>query len=82
MFFTLFSFSDVSTFASAYFGEGTGPIHLDNVQCAGNEISILDCPYDEGVDDCTHALDVGVVCYNESKWYNNMSGWIRSHIES
>ena len=56
----------MSTFTGAYYGGGQGPIHLDNVDCVGNEDSILDCPYDSGTDDCTHAQDVGVVCYNQS----------------
>ena len=48
---------------NAYFGEGSGPIVLDNVQCAGNESALLDCVYVEGrFNDCRHDEDAGVRC--------------------
>ena len=31
--------------SSAYFGRGTGHIFMDDLNCKGNESSILDCPY-------------------------------------
>ena len=31
----------------ALFGEGSGPIVLDNVQCSGSESMILDCTANE-----------------------------------
>lgn len=47
----------------AYFGEGQGPIHLDNVRCSGTETSLCQCPA-EGQDghDCRHSEDAGVIC--------------------
>lgn len=47
----------------AYFGEGQGPIHLDNVRCSGNESSLGQCAA-EGKDghDCRHSEDAGVIC--------------------
>ncbi|XP_067092741.1 neurotrypsin isoform X1 [Osmerus mordax] len=47
----------------AYFGEGRGPIHLDNVRCSGAEMSLGECPA-EGQDahDCRHSEDAGVIC--------------------
>ncbi|KAF7652733.1 hypothetical protein LDENG_00092850, partial [Lucifuga dentata] len=47
----------------AYFGEGRGPIHLDNVRCSGSEASLGQCPAD-GQDghDCRHSEDAGVIC--------------------
>ncbi|XP_071956206.1 scavenger receptor cysteine-rich domain-containing protein DMBT1-like [Antedon mediterranea] len=49
----------------AHFGQGTGPIMLDNVRCSGNETSITDCP-NRGmrVHDCGHSEDASVVCVN------------------
>lgn len=41
---------------------------MDNVDCIGNENTLLDCPYDGVTDDCSHAKDVGIACYNESKY--------------
>ncbi|XP_030844533.1 neurotrypsin isoform X1 [Strongylocentrotus purpuratus] len=45
------------------FGQGTGAILLDNVNCVGNEASIVDCPMNDiGDEDCTHSEDAGVIC--------------------
>ncbi|XP_057358578.1 neurotrypsin isoform X4 [Manis pentadactyla] len=47
----------------AYFGEGKGPIHVDNVKCAGNERSLADCiKKDIGRHNCRHSEDAGVIC--------------------
>ena len=47
----------------ARFGEGTGPIHLDDVHCSGNESSLQECRHN-GVGDhnCGHIEDASVVC--------------------
>ncbi|NWX43418.1 MARCO protein, partial [Steatornis caripensis] len=42
---------------------GTGQIWLDDVNCRGNEHSILDCPKPAwGVNNCSHNEDAGVEC--------------------
>ncbi|KAF6096411.1 serine protease 12 [Phyllostomus discolor] len=47
----------------AYFGEGGGPIHLDNVGCTGAEGSLADCAQqDVGRHNCRHSEDAGVIC--------------------
>ena len=46
----------------AAFGKGTGKILLNNVDCTGNELRLLDCPHVEG-SDCDHTEDVGISCY-------------------
>ena len=47
----------------ASFGVGTGDIVLDNVQCTGEELTLLQCT---AITDhnCNHIEDAGVICGN------------------
>ena len=50
-------------FRRAHFGQGTGAIWLDDVNCEGDEASPLMCLHrGVGVNNCTHTEDVGVRC--------------------
>ena len=50
----------------AYFGRGTGHIFMDDLNCKGNESSILDCPYNGwGRHNCGHHQDAGVQCTSD-----------------
>ncbi|XP_030851494.1 deleted in malignant brain tumors 1 protein [Strongylocentrotus purpuratus] len=54
---------NAETHAKAAFGEGTGTIWLDDVNCIGGETSLSSCTHrDWGTNDCSHAEDVGVRC--------------------
>ena len=45
------------------FGQGSGEIFLNGVQCSGAEFSLYECQHDGiGVHDCTHEHDAGVIC--------------------
>ncbi|XP_030018707.1 scavenger receptor cysteine-rich domain-containing group B protein-like [Sphaeramia orbicularis] len=47
----------------ATFGQGTGPIWLDDVRCLGSETSVTDCAHPGfGRHNCGHGEDASVVC--------------------
>ncbi|NXB67086.1 NETR protein, partial [Struthidea cinerea] len=47
----------------AHYGQGSGPILLDEVQCSGNELSLDQCKKsDWGRQNCDHIEDAGVSC--------------------
>ena len=47
----------------ASFGQGSGPILLDDVRCNGTELLLTNCRnLGFGVHDCAHSQDAGVVC--------------------
>ena len=55
----------IGAFNQSTFGGGTGRIWLDNVQCTGNERTLMDCTASSGssgVNSCTHDQDAGVKC--------------------
>ena len=55
--------STIDIRGSAQYGQGSGQILLNNVNCLGNESTIEDCSHDGwGVHDCIHSKDAGVRC--------------------
>ena len=52
-----------TAYTSAYFGQGTGPILLDDMACTGSESRLVYCSHRGiGIHDCSHAEDAGVRC--------------------
>ncbi|XP_053392372.1 zinc metalloproteinase nas-36-like isoform X2 [Mercenaria mercenaria] len=50
-------------YMEAAYGQGNGPIWVDELQCQGNEISVRDCLHSPwGLHDCGHKEDAGVKC--------------------
>ncbi|PIK53559.1 putative deleted in malignant brain tumors 1 protein isoform X2 [Apostichopus japonicus] len=58
--------SAVAALTDAYYGRGTGPILLDEVECVGYETRLEYCT-NEGwyIQDCEHWEDAGVECLTE-----------------
>ena len=56
--------SSGTPYYSAYFGEGSGPILLDNVTCIGSESTLANCGHlGIGITrSCSHSNDAGVRC--------------------
>ena len=53
----------ISAVGNAEFGEGSGPIQLDDLHCVGNESALTNCsarPIKEH--NCDHSEDAGVRC--------------------
>jgi len=51
------------------YGEGTGNIGLDDVQCVGTETSVYDCAHNPvwGVTNCAHSQDISIACWYDGK---------------
>ena len=48
---------------SAFYGQGSGQIWLDDLDCVGTEETIRNCPHRSwGSHNCSHGEDAGVKC--------------------
>ena len=56
-----------TSYSGAYFGQGSGPIWLDNVECTGNELTLVSCSHLglKNTRNCSHSEDAGIRCYGE-----------------
>uniref|UniRef100_A0A8B9J760 SRCR domain-containing protein n=1 Tax=Astyanax mexicanus TaxID=7994 RepID=A0A8B9J760_ASTMX len=71
----------VGAHGSAYFGRGTGPILLDNVNCFRSDSSITECRHNGfGRQNCNHGQDAGVTCSDNVRLVNGM-GFCNGRVE-
>ena len=53
----------IAALSRGQFGEGTGSVFMDNVNCTGQETSLEECPYNGwGVHNCGYGESAGVIC--------------------
>ncbi len=51
----------------AFFGQGLTAIHLDDLDCFGNESTLFNCSHSPiGFHNCLHSEDAGVACTGRS----------------
>ena len=56
--------SNTGSRAVSDFRPGTGPIHMDNVNCSGSELTLLSCEHNPN-QNCFHIEDATVECQRE-----------------
>ncbi|XP_065119296.1 scavenger receptor cysteine-rich domain-containing protein DMBT1-like isoform X2 [Paramisgurnus dabryanus] len=60
--------------SDAFFGQGSDPIWLDEVECSGNESSLIECKHNGlGSHNCRHSEDAGVICSGDVRLVNGNS---------
>ncbi|XP_065121679.1 scavenger receptor cysteine-rich domain-containing group B protein isoform X2 [Paramisgurnus dabryanus] len=63
--------------SNAHFGQGSGPIWLDGVNCTGTESTLKSCRANKwGEHDCGHREDAGVICQYNFTYINESKSWI------
>ncbi|PIK38168.1 putative deleted in malignant brain tumors 1 protein-like, partial [Apostichopus japonicus] len=68
--------TSITAVSSAGYGQGTGQIWLDDVQCGGSEHNVLSCAHPGvGVHNCGHGEDAGVKCISPVRLVNGITDY-------
>ncbi len=73
--------------SAAYFGQGSGTVWMNNLNCFGNESTLMSCSYNASPNRCGHEKDAGVICgckcqgFHFSKLGNTAMCFIHEHID-
>ena len=69
-----------TAYSNSWFGAGTGPIYLDDVQCTLSASQLLECSSRPILShDCRHTTDAGVGCEGILDYYLGLRGYIRDN---
>ena len=68
----------------AFYGQSSGQIWLDNLNCTGTETSIKQCPHNGwGIHSCSHSRTASVKCNTGmlclSKWCRTLKNIMHAH---
>jgi hypothetical protein len=55
----------VRFFTGALYGEGGGPVYIDQLFCNSNDVVLSDCKY-LFLNECSHSRDVSIACNGRS----------------
>ncbi|KAJ8042162.1 Deleted in malignant brain tumors 1 protein [Holothuria leucospilota] len=65
----------IASYGNAFFGQGSGQIWMDDVQCNGLESSLSECMHNGfGIHNCGHHEDAGVACGVETSQRLRLAG--------
>ena len=71
--------TDAIARTNAFYGQGSGPINIDDPRCTGSELRLIDCPFSP-IHNCAHNEDAGVDCNLISTLISILSDRIKCHI--
>ena len=59
------------SYSNAYFGQGSGLIWLDNVECTSSESTLVSCGHlgVNNIRNCSHSEDAGLRCHGQQGTY-------------